>query len=203
MTAEPLDPDRAATKGEQTRQAVLVAAIERFGRDGYRGASVADITRDAGVGDTAAFAYFKNKEGLFLAAADEDAAAVLRETMSSVLDHLDVDRWRQQVVESMVAALERHPLAKRLMGGLEPEAAPRLLQLPALNEFRAVCADLIRQDQRAGRARTDIDPVAIANALVSLTMSFVVVMIHFGPASADYAEDIATLFRAAIDRPPA
>ena len=65
----------APTKGEQTRQAILDAAIARFGRDGYRATSVADIARDAGVGGTVAYAYFPNKEALFLAAIDEDAAA--------------------------------------------------------------------------------------------------------------------------------
>ena len=67
------------TKGEQTRQAILDAAIARFGRDGYRATSVADIARDAGVGGTVAYAYFPNKEALFLAAIDEDAAAVIHE----------------------------------------------------------------------------------------------------------------------------
>ena len=66
---------RCTTKGAQTRQAILEAAIARFGRDGYRATSVADIARDAGVGGTVAYAYFPDKEALFLAALDEDAAA--------------------------------------------------------------------------------------------------------------------------------
>jgi AcrR family transcriptional regulator len=44
------------TKGAQTRRAILEAAVTRFGRDGYRATSVADITRDAGVGGTVAYA---------------------------------------------------------------------------------------------------------------------------------------------------
>ena len=62
------------SKGEQTRRAILDAAIARFGREGYRATSVADIARDAGVGGTVAYAYFPSKEALFLAAIDEDAA---------------------------------------------------------------------------------------------------------------------------------
>src|SRR3954468_18237529 len=74
------------SKGEQTRQAILTAAIYRFGRDGYRATSVADIARDAGVGGTVAYAYFPSKEALFLAAIDEDAAAVIQEGLFSVVD---------------------------------------------------------------------------------------------------------------------
>ncbi len=72
----PGDPTLTA-KGVQTRNAILAAAIERFGREGYRSTSVADIARHAGVGGTVAYAYFPNKEALFLAAVDEDAAAVI------------------------------------------------------------------------------------------------------------------------------
>ena len=46
-TADP--PPPVATKGEQTRHAVLQAAITRFGRDGYRATSVADSLIRAGV----------------------------------------------------------------------------------------------------------------------------------------------------------
>ena len=50
-----------ATKGELTRDAILRAAIARFGREGYRATSVADIARDAGVGGTVAYAYWAKK----------------------------------------------------------------------------------------------------------------------------------------------
>ncbi len=74
-TATDQAPDQEPeTKGAQTRQAILDAAIARFGRDGFRATSVADIARDATVGGTVAYAYFPNKEALFLAAIDEDAA---------------------------------------------------------------------------------------------------------------------------------
>ena len=61
--------DAPETKGAQTRRAILRAAIVRFGRDGFRATSVADIARDASVGGTVAYAYFPNKEALFFAAA--------------------------------------------------------------------------------------------------------------------------------------
>src|SRR3712207_7065623 len=94
------------SKGEQTRQAVLDAAIARFGRDGYRATSVADIARDAGVGGTVAYAYFPNKEALFLAALDEDAAAVIHEGLTSVMTDPSVLDWRDTLIFTMVAAVQ-------------------------------------------------------------------------------------------------
>src|SRR5205807_4989709 len=110
------------TKGEQTRQAVLEAAIARFGRDGYRSTSIADIARDAGVGGTVAYAYFPNKEALFLAALDEDAAAVIQEGVSTVFDAgLEDTDWRQTLILTLVGAVARHPLARPVLAALEPD----------------------------------------------------------------------------------
>ena len=58
------------TKGDRTRQALLDAAIVRFAREGYRGTSVADVCRDAGLSTTASYPYFANKEAIFVAAVD-------------------------------------------------------------------------------------------------------------------------------------
>src|SRR3989454_12193409 len=120
------------TKGERTREAVLRAAIARFARDGYRATSVADIARESRLSGTAAYAYFPNKEALFVAAVDEDAAAVIQEDLASVIDEKDIDDWRETLIFSLVSAVAQHPLARRVLAGLEPEFTVRLLAIPAL-----------------------------------------------------------------------
>ncbi|MDQ3542804.1 MAG: TetR/AcrR family transcriptional regulator, partial [Actinomycetota bacterium] len=124
------------SKGEQTRRAILDAAVGRFGRDGYRATSVADVARDAGVGGTVAYAYFPNKEALFLAAVDEDAAGAIHQGLAAVFADPDNSDWRRTLVFTMVGAVEHHPLARRLLGGLEPEVTARVLDIPALAELR-------------------------------------------------------------------
>ena len=93
---------------------------------------MADIARDAGVGGTVAYAYFPNKEALFLAAVDDDAAAVIVEGVSHILDDLENDDWRGSLVFTLVEAVDRHPLARRLLAGLEPEVTARVMDIPAL-----------------------------------------------------------------------
>src|SRR5437870_13406140 len=124
-------------KGARTRRALLDAAVARFGRDGYRGTSIAEIARDARLSGTAAYAYFPNKEALFVAAVDEDAAAVIQEGLSSIVDHTELDRWRETLIFALLAAVARHPLARRVLAGLEPDLTVRLLSLPALEQLRA------------------------------------------------------------------
>src|ERR1700730_11093313 len=138
------------TKGEQTRQAILDAAIARFGREGYRATAVADIARDAAVGGTVAYAYFPNKEALFLAALDEDAAGVIHEGLSSIIAEPSVEDWRQTLIFTLVDAVQRHPLARRLLAGLEPDVTDRVLEIPALTQLRKACAGTLRTGQDAG-----------------------------------------------------
>ncbi len=191
------------TKGEQTRQTILDAAIVRFGRDGYRASSVADIARDAGVGGTVAYAYFENKESLFLAALDTDAAAVINE---GVLHLLDEDRieWQETLVLALIDAIEQHPLAKRVLSGLEPHATDRVIEIPALNELRRTVAARLRGQQQTGIVRTDVDPDALADGSVGIILSVLMAVLQFGPmAISTFGPGIVAMFDAALLPPEA
>jgi AcrR family transcriptional regulator len=192
----------AATKGEQTRRAILAAAIARFGREGYRSTSVADIARDAGVGGTGPYAYFPGKEALFLAAVDEDASGVIHEGLSNTVSAANVADWREMLVVTLIDALDRHPLARRLLAGLEPEVTDRVLEIPALEELRKTYAERLRAEQVNGSVRSDIDPVAIANGVVAIMLSLLMSVVQFGgKAAALYGDDIVAVFEAALARP--
>jgi AcrR family transcriptional regulator len=189
-------------KGEQTRQQILDAAIARFGHDGYRATSVADIARAAGVSGTAAYAYFPNKEALFLAAVDEDAAAVISEGVTTLQVGPGIDDWRQGLLFTLVGALERHPLARRLLAGLEPEVTPRVLDIPALAEMRKAVAERLRAEQAAGTVRADVDAAELGNGIVAIVLSLLMSVIQIGPeAAAPYATDVTAVFEAATRAP--
>ena len=191
------------TKGEHTRRAVLDAAIARFGREGYRATSVADIARDAKVGGTVAYAYFADKEALFLAALDEDAAEVINGGLSGAFDEPDLPDWRQTLLVSLVGAVDRHPLARRLLAGLEPDVTARVLEIPALTELRRACAERLRAEQIAGTVRADIEPDAIANGIVAIMLSLLMSVVQLGTEAAEpYSSDVAAVLQAAIDRKP-
>jgi AcrR family transcriptional regulator len=193
------------TKGEQTRQAILDAAIVRFGRDGYRVTSVADIAREASVGGTAPYTYFADKEALFLAALDEDAAAVILEGLSTAFENAELGNWRETLLFTLLGAVERHPLARRLLAGLEPDVTDRVLEIPALAELRKACAEKLAAEQLAGTVRPDIDPVAIGRGIVAIMLSLLMSIVQLGTdAAIPYRTDVAAVFEAALDpiRPP-
>lgn len=203
MSSQVTAPRReGSSKGEQTRQAILEAAIARFGREGFRTTSVADIARDASVGGSLVYAYFPNKEALFLAAVDEDAAAVIGDGVDTLIDAVDINEWRRQLVFTLLASLDRHPLAKRLLAGLEPEVTIRVLETPALAELRKACAERLRFEQGRGTVRSDIDAGPVANGLVAITLSLLMSVVQIGVRAAEmYADDVAAVLQAAVEQP--
>src|ERR1700728_4612199 len=82
LRRRPRRPSGGSTKGDRTRQALLKAAVVRFAREGFRGTSVADVCRDAGLSTTASYPYFANKEAIFVAAVDEDVAGLIDDAVS-------------------------------------------------------------------------------------------------------------------------
>ncbi len=189
-------------KGEQTRLDILHAAIVRFGRDGFRGTSVADIARDAGVSGTAAYAYFDNKKALFLAALDEDAASAISEGMAIVFDESVGHRWRQGLLVSLVEAVSRHPLARRVLANHEPDVLDRVVDLPALAELRKAVAARLTAEQFDGQIRADIDPAVVGAGIVSIILSLLMTLTQLGEhAPTDQAADVVAVFEAALDPP--
>jgi AcrR family transcriptional regulator len=160
---------------------------------------VANIARDADVGGSVPYAYFADKEALFLAALDEDAAAVIHEGLSSVLDDPSILDWRRVLIFTLVAAVERHPLARRLLAGLEPEVTDRVLEIPALTELRKACAERLRAEQLAGTVRADIDPAVVGNGVVAIVLSLLMSVVQLGrDTAAPYTDDVAAVFEAAL-----
>ena len=183
--------------------AILDAAIVRFGRDGYRATSVADIARDASVGGTVAYAYFPSKEALFLTAVDEDAAAVIREGLSAAMGIPNAPDWRQMLIFSLSGPSNRHPLARRLLAGLEPDVTERVLGIPALAEF----ARRVPSDCRPSKSAVRSAPTSTRHPrqrVVAIMLSLLMSVVQVGRNAAIlYGADVATVFEAALTPPPA
>lgn len=188
-----------STKGERTRRRVLDAAVIGFGRDGYRATSVARIARDAGVSGSVVYAYFDDKEDLFLAALDHDASAVIADGMVVVSDRAQRPAWRRDLLLALMDSLDRHLLARRVLANLEPHVTDRVADIPALAELRAAVGERLAGEQRAGLVRPDIDPVVVARGLVAITMSLLTSTLLFGERiTGVYAAEIAAVLEAAV-----
>jgi AcrR family transcriptional regulator len=176
----------------------------RFAREGYRGTSVADVCRDAGLSTTASYPYFANKEALFVAAVDEDVAGLIDDAVSFVTIDEDPEQWARVIMRALVAHVDAHRLAGRILRGLEPDFTMRLLHIPALQELRKTVMELIRVQQVEGGVRQDIDPGQTASGMVVIVISLLMATMQTGADDGGYelvAADVESVLHAAT-RPP-
>ncbi len=59
-------------KKDQTRQAIVAAAVDLFSKQGYEKTSIEDLAKSAGIGKSTVYTYFKAKEEIFLAFCDAE-----------------------------------------------------------------------------------------------------------------------------------
>lgn len=192
-----------ATKGDRTRTQLLNAAVERFGKDGLQATSVADISRDVAVARSAPYVYFENKEDLFYQALDHDAAGAIAGCLAVVFGEQHDGDWTAELFETFVRTIDNHPLARRVLGGLEPAVTARALQSPAIEDLRAAVTDRLRNDQIAGRVRHDIAVDEVAGALVTIILALLMAIIQLGPDSVDAIrpDHLSALVHAALNAP--
>jgi AcrR family transcriptional regulator len=189
------------TKGERTQAKILESAVARFGANGFRPTSVAAIARDAGVSAAAPFAYWASKEALFDAAVDQDAHAVIDELLAGI-DDGDPSLWLT-LVNRLVAILDRHPLARRVLAGQEPDVIDRVLELSAFTELRQLLAAVIAEEQANGITRTDLDPQRAAIGIESIVLSITMALLQLKePPNPERELGVAEILLAAF-RPPA
>ena len=173
-------PTLVPGKGERTRQRLLDIAVRRFAADGFRRTSVSDIAREAGLTPAATYAYFAGKEGLFQAAVDADASALIDAARTagggggSARDRLFL------FVAALWERVDEHPLARRVLSGLEPEVAARLVTIPSLVALTADLADELADAQAAGEIRADVDPAELAVGLETIVLALLMAELQTG-----------------------
>lgn len=127
--ADELNNMRHPDRGVARRQAFLQAAREVFLEQGYESASVNDVVRRAGGSLATLYAQFGNKEGLFLAVAQEQHERLVLAMTPDSVDHLPLDQGLQAIGERFLRALlsrENLGFYRVLIG--EGRKFPQLLQ---------------------------------------------------------------------------
>lgn len=153
---------RPRLTAEARRQAVLDTACRVFSKSSYRGATTAEIAREAGISEPILYRHFGSKRDLYLACLDEawrafrsvceDAVEKSPETcLGAVADAYMAKRSKLRLVDLWVQALSESE---------DPVVAKALRR--QIREVHAFFADLIRDGQARGAVAADRDPVAEA-----------------------------------------
>ncbi len=153
------DPDK-------TRRRILNAALKEFSARGFAGARVNEIARRAAINKRMLYHYFEDKEGLF--------RAVLRDKIQSRMHQVEAKVSDEDLVSSMpqwfrqncqdgdwVRLLAWESLQTLKDKVLDEKARTALIRLGAAK---------IKEKQVAGVLRTDVSPLHLLLAKVSLSM---------------------------------
>lgn len=106
---------RPKKRWDQTRQEILAAAADRFGKSGYRGVRLKDIAGDVGITAAMVVRYFGTKEALFREVAMSETepplfSADLKGPLESLgyrLAKLVVSSWLDSSIANAAAAMIR------------------------------------------------------------------------------------------------
>ncbi|WP_436792106.1 TetR/AcrR family transcriptional regulator [Yinghuangia sp. YIM S10712] len=151
-------------KGEDRRQRILTATQRLVTRHGWRGITLGQIAREAGVSPAGLLHHFESKEQLLHAALDA------RDTY----DDTQVDR-SADIVDQLQRVANRFREAPELVGmfgvllmeNLDPAAPLHDRLTGRYRAARESVAEKIREGQRAGIYRTDLDPAVKAVEIVA------------------------------------
>jgi len=171
-------PKISAEQRETRREQILSAALKCFSRDGFHQTTTADIVRESGVSQGTLYLYFKSKDDLIAALAD--------------------DRHQREAALNALAAHEEHPLrsilalvklyAERLSEPAQRDILRVGLQgwaealrnervrtgvLEGVSRARAALVRVIRRGQKAGVFKRELDAAAMARVLIAIFQGFV------------------------------
>jgi AcrR family transcriptional regulator len=158
---------------ESRRQEILAAALRCFARNGFHNTTIADIVRESGVSQGTFYLYFKTKDDVIAALADDRSQgdALINAIAGAEADPVvgltilldlhgrtlaDAQRAdeRRVAVQGWAEALRNDSIRQRLCANTS-----RVQQEIAL---------LIERGQRTGQFRADADPQGVAHALIAL-----------------------------------
>jgi len=148
---------------EARRQAVLDTACRVFSQSSYRGATTAEIAREAGISEPILYRHFGSKRDLYLACMEEawqSFRAVCEEALAgdperslgAIADAYMVRGRKIRVIDLWIQGLNEASQDKVIAGAVRKQ----------IREVRDFFADVIRDGQRIGVINQDRDPVAEA-----------------------------------------
>jgi len=102
----------------------------------------------------------------------------------------------------LLDVLSRHPLARRVLAGQEPDVIDQVLEVSAFQDLRTLLTSVISADQQRGRIRADLDPAKAAIGMESLTLAMTMALLQLkDPLNPEREAGVAEILLAAF-RPP-
>ncbi|GDY33876.1 TetR/AcrR family transcriptional regulator [Gandjariella thermophila] len=191
-------PDAADLKRDQ----ILAAASRVIAERGYHATNIADIARELGAGHGTFYRYFKNKHDIAVQAVDR----AMRRIAEALADEppevaTSLDEYRAQVTRiahRLFDLVIAEPVVARLFffeaAAINRERAERFHA--ALDDLGSFTAAYIRNGQRRGFLRAEVDPEVIGLALNGVILAGAARMLRVSDPAAErdrWVDSVLTL----------
>jgi len=149
------------------RDRILKAAIKVFAKNGFYATRVSEIAKAAGVADGTIYLYFKNKDDVLITIFQDgiqQLLVILREVATS---DEPFDQRITRIIELQLGLLEeQRDLAEVITVNLRQSSSLlKQYAAPLFMEYIDVIAGLVREGQKEGAFRKDINPRVVARSL--------------------------------------
>jgi AcrR family transcriptional regulator len=154
-------------------ESLLAVAVTVFNERGYDGTSMEDLSRRLGISKSSIYYHVTSKEELLSLALDralDGLFAVVQEVRSS--DAPAIDRLERLVRASVGVLAERLPYVTLLLRARGNTSTERRA-LARRREFDQIVADLVKEAERDGDIRPDVEPAITARLLFGMINSLV------------------------------
>jgi AcrR family transcriptional regulator len=163
----------AGRRGQATRQKLLDCLSEMLSSSPYRDVKVIDVARKAGTSPATFYQYFPDVEGAVLEIADQMATEG-----AGLADLLEGRSWAgkagwqtaQELVDGFLEFYRKNDAILRVvdLGAAEGDKRFNKIRLKILNSVTTSLAESIGALQSKGRIDKDVNPAAVAGALVAM-----------------------------------
>lgn len=163
----------AGRRGQATRQKLLDCLSEMLSSSPYRDVKVIDVARKAGTSPATFYQYFPDVEGAVLEIAEQMATEG-----AGLADLLEGRSWAgkagwqtaQELVDGFLEFYRKNDAILRVvdLGAAEGDKRFNKIRLKILNSVTTSLAESIGALQSKGRIDKDVNPAAIAGALVAM-----------------------------------
>lgn len=180
--AESAPPTSAAPAGEAprrkrdadaTRARILDAAIAEFASNGFNGARVDVICKQAKANPRMIYHHFGDKEGLYVAVLETVLLELRSEELKLEVDHVEPFEGMLLLFQFIHDHFGRHPELISLLSGenlLKARFLRESVTTPiAASPLLELIASLLRQGEKAGTFRSGIDPLMLYISMVALS----------------------------------
>jgi TetR/AcrR family fatty acid metabolism transcriptional regulator len=149
------------------RDRILKAAIRVFAKNGFYATRVSEIAKAAGVADGTIYLYFKNKDDVLIKIFEDGIQQLLLILRKVAASELPFDERITRIIELQLGLLEeQRDLAEVITVNLRQSSSLlKQYAAPLFMEYIDVIAGLVREGQKEGAFRKDINSRVVARSL--------------------------------------